>query len=70
VHPTVRCDKPTILLPLTTDFTAFAESILPLVFFVDGRAKSPIEINEIGGGINIVFAANPIQPGVDFSIVA
>jgi hypothetical protein len=72
-------------------FTAFAESIFPLVFFVDGRvsnlslsipnarrffqdmhmpddffrAKSPIGLNEIGEGIDIIFAATPIQPGAN-----
>jgi len=70
-------------------FTAFAESIFPLVFFVDGRvadqelnltdargffqnsqmpdgffrAKQPFGLNEIGNGIDVIFAAHPIQPG-------
>ena len=72
-------------------FTAFAESIFPLVFFVDGRlanlelnmtnargffqnsempedffrAKQPFGLNEIGAGIDIIFAAHPIQPGAN-----
>ena len=77
-------------------FTAFAESIFPLVFFVDGRAsngqlanaeldmadargffqnmtfpdgffraKHPFGLNDIGQGIDILFAAHPIQPGAN-----
>lgn len=70
-------------------FTAFAESIFPLVFFVDGRASNfelnttaargffqnnqmpddfyrsnkSIDLNDIGGGINLIFPTIPIQPG-------
>ena len=29
------------------------------------RAKSPIGLDEIGQGIDVVFAANPIQPGAN-----
>jgi len=29
------------------------------------RAKSPIGLNEIGEGIDIIFAATPIQPGAN-----
>ena len=80
-------------------FTAFAESIFPLVFFVDGRAsngqlanaeldmadargffqnmtfpdgffraKHPFGLNDIGQGIDILFAAHPIQPGANQGI--
>ncbi|KAF8808205.1 Cloroperoxidase [Phlegmacium glaucopus] len=70
-------------------FTAFAESVFPFLFFVDGRvsdgqlnltvargffqnssmpngffrANRSLGLNEIGGPIQTVFDAHPIQPG-------
>jgi hypothetical protein len=70
-------------------YTAYAESVFPLVFFVDGRnfdlkldmttargffqnnqmppgffrGNTSITLDLVGGGINAVFSAHPIEPG-------
>jgi hypothetical protein len=38
----------------------FQDMHMPDGFF---RAKAPIGLNEIGAGIDVIFAAHPIQPG-------
>ncbi|KAF5327645.1 hypothetical protein D9619_004131 [Psilocybe cf. subviscida] len=72
-------------------YTAYAESVFPIVFFIDGRnstlnldldvargffqdgrlpdgffrANISTTLNRVGGGIDAIFSAHPIEPGAN-----